>query len=96
MFGPFRGRVAPDRPENIKAAQEGCLKIDWPWLVDSYSDTTTALSDHNYCAPVHPLTGKLKYNLCTTNVLVKMQVQVTTIVSSILYMRVILRRKRRY
>ena len=32
MFGPFKGRVAPATPENIKAAQEGCLKVDWPWL----------------------------------------------------------------
>ena len=28
MFGPFKGRVAPATPENIKAAQEGCLKVD--------------------------------------------------------------------
>ena len=72
MFGPFQGRVAPATPENIKAAQEGCLKVDWPWLLDSYSeqsmDTRTAvMSDHNYLAPVHPLTGKqtCKYILCT-------------------------------
>ena len=32
MFSPYEGQVAPATEANIKAAQEGKLTVDMPWL----------------------------------------------------------------
>ena len=53
MFSPYEGRVAPATEANIKAAQEGKLTVDMPWLIDSYRDS----APNRYQSPTHPLTG---------------------------------------
>lgn len=32
VFGAYEGRVAPATPENIKKAEDGDLRADWPWF----------------------------------------------------------------
>ena len=64
MFSPYEGRVAEATEANIKAAREGRLKVEMPWLLDSYAEhpTSTALPDHCYHRPPHPLTGTICNN----------------------------------
>ena len=61
MFSPFEGRLVAHTEENIKLAEEGRLSVSLPWLTDCFNESpqkpTTTSHDHQYTAPVHPLTG---------------------------------------
>ena len=63
MFSPFEGRLVANKEENIKAAEEGSLSVSLPWLTDCFNKPplkpTTTSHDHQYTAPVHPLTGTI-------------------------------------
>ena len=73
MFGSFEGQLVPANAAIIKAAQNGQLRIEMPWLLDNYEQAVVisgAIADHLYHTAVHPLTGTIKCSLFTEHLII--------------------------